>query len=90
MSNTAQIQELDTIQGVNFLAAQAAAAVFAQTQLHVADYRITVLGEGNSFIVLFTDKDAPLSGRGSPGKRPGYEVRLDRRSLRVLGSNFMR
>lgn len=46
--------------------------------------------EGNSFIVTFTDRDAPLGGHGSPGKRPGYQVELDRATLRVLSSSFMR
>ncbi len=90
MANTAQIETLDTVQGVNFLTMVAAAKVFSATKLNIAEYRLTVLGEGNALIVMFTDKDAPLGGRGSPGTRPGYQVELDRHDLRVIRSNFMR
>ncbi len=90
MSNTAQIQVLDTIQGTNFIAVQAALPTFGRTGLDLASYRITVLGEGNSLIVTFTDKNGPAFGRGSPGIRPGYQVELDRNDLRVLQASFLR
>jgi len=90
MANTATIQQLDSIQGTSFLAIQEAIPVFAQTKLHIADYRLTVFGEGSSLIVTFTDRDAPMSGRGSPDQHPGYQVEMDRATLRVLNSSFMR
>jgi hypothetical protein len=90
MSNTATIHQLDSIQGMSFLAIQGALPEFTQTKLNIVDYRLTVFAEGNSLIVTFTDRDAPLSGRGSPGKRPGYQVEMDRASLRVLNSSYMR
>ena len=54
MANTAQIETLDTVQGVNFLTMVAAAKVFSATKLNIAEYRLTVLGEGNALIVMFT------------------------------------
>ena len=90
MSNTATIQQLDSIQGTSFLVIQEALPEFAHTKLDIADYRLTVFAEGNSYIVTFTDRDAPLGGRGSPGTRPGFQVEMDRASLKILNSSYMR
>lgn len=90
MSNTATIHELDSIQGTSLLVIQGALPEFAQTKLNITDYRLTVFAEGNSLIVTFTDRDVPLSGRGSPGQRPGFQVEMDRGSLKVLNSSYMR
>lgn len=83
-------KELPLLDGANLLAVRAAVVAFRQRLPELDPYRITVLRAADTISVLFTDKTAELRGRGSPGKRPGFEVQLDARDLRVLRSNFMR
>jgi hypothetical protein len=68
----------------------AAAQIFEQRKLDLADYRVTLLRSGNSYVVTFTDKDAQVGGRGNPGKRLGFEVELGASDLRVIRSHFIR
>jgi len=88
-SNMEQIQMLDQIQGSNFLAIQAATEVFQRYNPDLANYKIEVVREGDSVVVIFADKDRPDGTRGSVGK-PGFEVELNVQDLRVLRSNFVR
>lgn len=85
-----RIETLDTIQGKNFLAVEAAAEVFQVHNPELKHYKITVISDNKSLIVMFTDKDTPKGARGSVGKHPGFEVELSAGDRRVLRSNFIR
>jgi hypothetical protein len=53
-------------------------------------YNIEIVREGAALVVvIFADKDRPPGTRGSTG-RPGFEVELGARDLRVLRSNHVR
>ena len=84
-----RIQMLDRIQGSSFLAIQAAMGIFQQHNPDLAQYKVEVVGEGDSVVVIFADKDRPDGTRGSVGKS-GFEVELNAGDLRVLRSNFVR
>src|SRR5436189_44491 len=89
MSNSSPIQVLDTIQGSSFLAIQTVMGIFQKHNPDLTHYKIEVVREGNSEVVIFADKDRPEGTRGSVGK-PGFEVELSAGDLRVLRSNFVR
>jgi hypothetical protein len=77
----------------SYRAIQIAAAEFARHDLDVSRYRITVIDNAaTSIIVIFVDVDAPDNPgiRGNPGKIPGFEVELARDNLHVVRSHFIR
>lgn len=84
-----RIKIVDTLQGSNFLAIQAAMEIFRNQSPDLVQYRIEVVRDGDSLVVVFTDKDRPVGTRGSVG-RPGFEVALDPRDRHVKRSNFIR
>lgn len=88
-SDTDSTQIIDQIQGSSFLAIQAATRVFQRYDPDLMDYKIEVVREGNSVVIIFTDKDRLAHTRGSVGK-PGFEVELNAQDLQVLRSNFIR
>jgi hypothetical protein len=88
-SDMGRIQMLDRIQGSSFLAIQAAMGIFQRHNPDLTQYKIEVVREGNSIVVIFADKDRPAGTRGSVGK-PGFEVELNAQDLQVLRSNFVR
>lgn len=87
----ARLTVLDTIQGSNVLVIQAAMQVFQrQYSADLRQYKIEVVREKDSVVVIFADKDREVGTRGNISKRPGFEIELDPRDLRVLRSNFIR
>lgn len=90
MSSTARLQVVDSIQGTSLRVIQAALPAFEQRNLDVTHYRIRVIHDQKSYVVVFTDKDARPDVRGAAGKHPGYEVEIDPVGLRVIRSNFIR
>jgi len=84
-----RIHMLDRIQGSSFLATQAVVVVFQRHNPDLTQYKIEVVREGDSGVVIFADKNRPEGTRGSVGK-PGFEVELNAGDLRVLRSNFVR
>jgi hypothetical protein len=90
MSKMDKLKVLDTLHGTSVPPIQAALTPFQQRNLNIAQYKITLISEGNSEVVTFIDKDAQPGGRGGSGGRPGFEVELNAADLRVLRSNFVR
>jgi hypothetical protein len=84
----------ESISGVSYRVIQAAMSEFVRKNLDITRYRITVAGEGSSYLVTFIDASAPNdpSGhmRGNPGKIPAFSVELSRDDLRLIRSNFVR
>lgn len=80
----------DSIQGSSLPAIRKGAGVLAQRVPDLSPYRIALMSEGDSLVVVFTDKDAAPGGRGSSGTRPGFEVEMSARDLTVRRSNFIR
>jgi len=87
-----QLQELAKINGTSLQAIHAANAVFASRSPtpDLTQYKIEVIKDGHSLVVIFADKDRQTGARGSPPGRPGIEVTLDPHDLRVVRSNFIR
>jgi hypothetical protein len=86
-----QVKVLDRIQGTSLRAIQKAASVFQARVpgLDLGQYRIDVLGEGDSLWVIFADKDRPPDTFGIvPGRPMGFEVQLKASDLSVLQSYF--
>jgi hypothetical protein len=57
MADRGQLKILDTIQGSSFLAIRSAMAVLQRRNLNVQLYRIALLRDESSFVVLFTRMD---------------------------------
>ena len=90
ITNRDHLKVIDTLQGASFQPIQVAVTVFQQRNLDLQHYNITLLRDGNSLVVIFTDKDGKPDVLGNPGPRLGFEVKLDGHDMRVLRSNFIR
>jgi hypothetical protein len=87
-----QITTLDKIQGVHYPQIRVAANVFLE-RLPAADlakYKISVVRDGESLVVIFTDKDRDPMTRGHNPKCPEFEVELNQVDLTVRRANFLR
>ena len=91
-SDTSRVTVLDSIEGSSFAATQTALGVFQRrlSSLDLTLYKIQVVGERDSIVVIFTDKDREIGTLGSPPGRPGFEVELNASDLRVVRSHFIR
>lgn len=89
VSRLDQYQTLDSIQGASLLAIQAAVGEFLRRNLDLNDYRLQVVLDGDSIVVVFTDKTFKPGVRGQRGK-PGFETALDPHNLTVRRANFVR
>jgi len=87
---TAHSKQTGTLHAGSLAAILAAVPVFEQRKMKLADYRITLLQNRNSYGVTFTDKDSQTGGRGNPGKRLGFEVEVGAADLHVINSHFIR
>jgi hypothetical protein len=67
-----------------------AVPVLEQRKMKLADYRITLLRNRDSYVITFTDKDSQSGGRGNPGRRLGLEVEVGTADLHVINSHFIR
>jgi len=83
------VQTLDHVDCVNFFTIQKAVEVFQRHDVEIADYKIEVVSEGDSIVIIFTDKMQEPGVRGSVGKM-GFEVELKAQDQKVVRSNFVR
>lgn len=88
-SNLDRVTTVDALRGINHSAIQVAVDVFNQHDLNITRYKIVVVSEGTSKVILFNDKDLQPGSRGG-GRVPGFEVELNAHDLSVLRSNFVR
>ncbi len=68
---------------------------FARKGLDLDRYRVSVVEEDDSVVVILTGLKSPKNVRGSRvvgsvGPDPGYEVEISKKDLRVLRSNYVR
>jgi hypothetical protein len=82
------------ISGKDYLVIQAAMSEFNSHALDISHYRIIVGETQTSRFVEFIDADVVEEQRrqfvGNPGKIPGFAVELERDSLGVIRSYFIR
>jgi hypothetical protein len=90
LSKMEHLKVVDTMQGTSVPPIETAAAIFQQRNTDIAQYKITLLSEGQSEVVTFVDKGTKPGTRGGLGKHPGFEVEMNATDLRVLRSNFVR
>lgn len=81
---------LEKVSGRNLLAMDLALREFTKHKLDVKDYQVTLVQDGDSLIVTFTDWDAAPGTRGSMGRKPGFEVALSLDLQNIIRSNFIR
>jgi hypothetical protein len=86
------VKEIGVLSSTTVRIVQAATPVFLQTGLDIAPYRAEIFETDRSYVVLFQDAnfDRPPGHRGSSPHRPEYEVELEKSSLKLLGSHFVR
>lgn len=90
LSNLGRHEVVDTLQGSSVEPIQAALEAFQRHNQDLSLYKVAVVHEKTSIIVIFTDRDAKKGARGNPGVRPGFEVELNARDLHIVRANFIR
>ncbi len=85
-----EVRVIDAFQGSSLAPIEAAAAVFKRHNPDLNQYKISVVREHESVVVMFTDRSGQTGARGNPGKLPGFEVELRSHDLAVRRSNFIR
>jgi hypothetical protein len=84
---------LDRLEGNTLLAIRAAEDTFQSRnpQADLADYRIDVVREGDTLVVIYSDKERKPGARGIfRGQKLGFEVSLRAVDLTVLKSHFVK
>jgi hypothetical protein len=91
ISNLDQIKPQEQIKGRSLRAIGTAAEVFLRRcNADLARYKIEVVRDGDSLVVIFTGKDVPPGTFGNIPASPGFEVGLKPSDLTVLRSSFIR
>jgi len=86
-----QVTPQERLQGRSFLAVRTAAELFqSRLSVDLIQYRIEVVREGDSLVVIFAGKDVPPGTHGRVAATPGFEVELAAKDLSVLRANFVR
>ncbi len=88
----AKVKEMESILGSNLLYIQAAIPEIENKKVDLNLYRLSVIEEADFITIVLLDKNASRgsSTRGNPGKVPGIEIQLDRKSKKILKSNYVR
>ena len=81
---------LEKVSGRDLLAMDLALREFAKHKLDVRDYQVTLIQDGDSLVVTFTDWKETPGARGSIGRKPGFEVALSLDLQSIVRSNFIR
>jgi len=63
---------------------------FERKRLDLDKYRVSVVEEKDSVVVILTGLNVPKGVRGSIGPYPGYEVEISKKDMKVLRSNYTR
>lgn len=75
--------------GEQYKILEVAVAEFKKTNLDILKYKVSLIRNESSFLVLFEDRNISESQRGSPSNTLGFEVEISS-SFQVLRSNFSR
>ena len=91
LSRLPEIKTAANILGPSLLAVQTAVAVFLnRTQQDLNAYKIEVVRDGDTVVVIFSDKDLVPGTRGIRVGRPGFEVAMRPSDLKVVRSQYTR
>ncbi len=67
-----------------------AASELTRRNLERSAYRAEVVREDKVYVVIFTDRKVPAGSRGIPASHPAIEVELDKSTLKVIKSYYVR
>jgi hypothetical protein len=84
MSNVEQLETVDSMQGSSYQAIQGAVAVFRRHGLDLARYGIEVVRDGDSDVVVFTEKGGKDDAHKRLGVQGGTNRELTREQLETL------
>src|SRR5437868_5368357 len=87
---SAAFKERGSILGVDLKAIQAALPTFEKHGMKVDGYRVIVIEEKESIVVLFEDPERPPEQMGSTKRMVSFEVRLRKTDLSIVESHFVR
>jgi hypothetical protein len=62
---------------------------FAEEKLNIKNYKIIVIDYGDTVTVALTSNETPHA-RGSVGKYPGYEVKISKKTMKILKAYYAR
>lgn len=87
-----RIEKVETVRVSSLLAIRVSETSFRKQMpdVNLKQYKIQVVREGTSVIVILTAKDLVPGTRGANQKCPGFEVELKSSDLSVLRANFTR
>jgi hypothetical protein len=81
---------VDSISGSSQESIQVAMPEFLRRGMTLEGYRIVVVDENGHTVVLFEDLNTTVGQRGSPSKKPSFEVELSEDGARIVRANFVR
>lgn len=87
---SATSKERGSILGVDLKAIQAAIPAFEEHGMKIDGYRVIVIEEKESLIVLFDDPERSPTQMGSTKRMVSFEVRLRKADLSIIESHFVR
>lgn len=67
-----------------------AEAQFEREKLDLNKYKVSVIEQENSMVVLLTGLKEPKGAIGSVGPDLGYEVEISKKDLKIIRSNYVR
>ena len=90
MTKTSQLGVEAELPGSTLKWIHIAEGEFDQKNLDLDRYRVSVVEEKNSVVVILSGLNEPKNVRGSLGPYPGYEVEISKKDRKVLRSNYVR
>jgi hypothetical protein len=90
MTNTDDLGIVAQLPGSSLKWIHIAEREFERAGLDLDKYKIIVVEEDNSMIVILKGLNEPKVVRGSIGQYPGYEVEIGKKDLKVIRSNYVR
>ncbi|HEY5602359.1 MAG TPA: hypothetical protein VIM41_04550 [Gammaproteobacteria bacterium] len=81
---------LTTISDKQLQAILIAKSVFSDKKLNLTGYNILLSESKTDYIVIFEHSSKSPGLRGSPSGNPGLAVNLDKETLEIINSHFIR
>lgn len=90
MTKTRQLGVAAELPGASLKWIRIAEVEFDRQKLNLDKYRVSVVEEDDSVIVILTGLKEPKNVRGSVGPDPGYEVEISKKDRKVVSSSYVR
>jgi len=90
MTKTMKLEVTAELPGSSLKWIHIAEAEFDRRKLDLDKYRVSVIEERDTVVVILTGLKQPRNSIGSLGPDLGYEVEISKRTRKVVRSNYVR